>query len=733
MSDFSPNLGLGALGKTLKGDTMKNKILLAFAALTFVIGCSKAPKEYDKETVNDNDRPHEQQSEQEMFESLFSKAEKLSSADGEISTEDLLNFDPSSMQPGGEEFDKKVKFNSSQPIIYASGKNGGAAGIPFTMTYEESQAVAIPRTPPNVNGDAQYDENMVIRWRRQDPRTPAYFQIYGGYTGEVQVPSPYAPFKLKHEFNKQYPTTEEGAMQITREFYNMFEGKDQSFDCLKVGYCSVNWGPAAQKNFLVILPGMIIGLSKDRFRVYVFIVVKNTPQGPLDANLDIVTGKFMINGDMFPDLQGETISIGDTFESVEKKLNIETETNAGTDSFGRNYSGIFLGYHRTQFDRDDLLPLPTDTLKMVQVYRDYKQNLLINGLPVVVREYTDNVELELAKSADFIPQDFGTHREVPLAISLGLKRQNVRIFAEKMKTFLALEMAKAFPKASITPHMTGAFQNKEIKSYDIFVIVYDGLSKQGKFISLAIDEEDGNLSSFTIVNLGENYNQFDPLIMQEVMTPVQKVMVTQQVISEFGNPVVDEKGQPKMQTIKSPFFTEISGFAVGQMVKVENWDLGRGQADVSYERNGQVVKARADYLDRGVQNVAFDVSEKVKPQKQAFVDLGSMTVSLGLSAEPVSETETERMYSIVSISTAMKLNEVRDLCGGLNINVKIGTPVADFVDILQKTTCPYKIVRDTGGNGRIESIYFPEDRIRLNFAGLELTGVTVYSPAVGGK
>lgn len=715
---------------------MIQKILVAFLATVFIFGCSKAPKEYSKNEVVDNSRPHQQdeESEAEMFKSLFTKAQELSSADGSVSTSDLLDFDPSSFQPGGEEFDKKVKLNANQPMIYAAGGTGGAAGISFTTTYEESRQIAIPRTPPNINGDAVYDENMVIRWRTTEPKTPVFFQMFSGYTGDVQVPAPFAPFKLKHDFSNQYAAnTEAGARKMARDFYNMFEAKDQSFDCLSVGYCIVDWGAPSQKNFVIVLPGMQLLLSKDRFVVFVVRIVKVVPQGPLASDLDIIDGKFVI-GEEFADLKGQTIGLGETAEMIDAKLNISTETSAGTDTFGRNYNGVFLGYHRTKYEREDLLPLPTDKLKMIQVYRDYKRNLTIGGMPVIVRETADNIEIEVATTPDFVGSETETVREVPFAISIGLQRNNVRKFAEKARDFLAAEFGKAFPKATVVSHLTGTQQKKDIKSYDVLVIVYDRSSKQGKFVQMSIGEEDGHLQSFLIINVGESFNAVDPLILEDILAPVQKAKVVRYLKDGCGEtqmnvvqgPNGEMMNESAIEVLDGNVFNSISGFTVGEVVRVENWDLGRSQADITYERGEQQFKVRGDYVDRGIQNVAFDVTEKVKPQDQSFVDIGSLSISLGLKL--TCETQKQRVYKIVTVSSAMKLGEVKDLCGPLALSFKVGTPASELLGKLQSTQCAYKPIYDSGGNGRLVNVYLPNDRIRLNFGDLELSGVTMYTP-----
>lgn len=716
------------------------KILVAFVAMTFIFGCSKAPKEYNKTTVINNDRPHErpqdeqnsgydETTEDQMFSSLFLKAKELSSANGVISSEDLLKFDPSSKLPGGEEYDAIVKSNSSKPMIYARDGEGGAAGITFSMTYEESRAIATPRFLPDINGDAQYDENMQIRWRTTGARTPAYFILYGAYAGDVQVPSPYAPFRLKQDFSGKYTVkTVEGAQAMARDFYNMFEGKEASFNCLEVGYCSIDWGTNEQERFVVALPGMQFILSKDRFSLFAVIIQKVVPQGPLDTNMDILSGRFLIDGEVFPDLKGQTIGLGDTADSVDKKLQIKTETSVSTDTFGRNYSGVFLGYQRTLFGRENEQPLGTDPVKMVQVYRDYKRMLTINGAPVLVREFENDVQVSVLSDGQ-PPAAVEGARDIPFAVSLGLKRQNVKMFAQKISDLLVVELSKAYPKALVVPHLSGTQQKKSIKSYTVSIAVYDKSAKAGKFVQLAVSEEDGHLQHFLVINVGEAQNAADPLILDELLTPVAKSAVERKAVDGCGEPVMiegpDKAAVQATEKLSANQFNSISGFTIGELVRVKNWDLGRQEADITYQRGDQGYTSRGTYVDRGVQNVSFDVTEKVKVQDQSFVDVGSMSASLGLKL--TCETNEERIYKVVSISTAMKFGMVNDLCGPLKLSFKIGTPAAEVLAALQQTQCAYKPIYDTGGNGRLTTIYLPNDRIRLSFGDLELSAVMVYT------
>lgn len=714
---------------------MIQKILLAFIAMAFVFGCSKAPKEYDKNTVVDNDRPHERPkeevSEDEMFSSLLEKAKTLSSANGEITSKDLLDFDPSSLQPGGEEFDKIVKFNSGQPMIYARDGEGGAAGIDFTTTYEESRKIATPRFPPDINGDAQYDENMIIRWRSSGVRTPAYFILFGAYVGEVQVPSPFSPFRLKHDFSNQFAAnTQDGARAMARYFYNMFEGKESTFNCLDIGYCSIDWGNAQQERFVVGLPGMQFILSKDRFSLFAVIIQKVTPQGPLDSDLDIIKGQFLVDEKTFPKLASQVIAMGDTAESIDSKLEISTETSAGMDLFGRNYSGVFLGYKRTLFERENEQPLPTDTLKMIQVYRDYKRMLTINGAPVLIREFPNDVQIEVLQDGQE-PQQVEGSRIIPFAVSLGLQRRNVRAFAEKIRDLLVAEYAKAYPQAMIVPHLSGTQQKKNIKEYTVFVIVYDKATKSGKFVQLAVSEENGHLNSFLIIEIGEKQNAVDPLIMNELLEPLGKTVVERPALDGCGQPAMQQlqADTPPVQGVErlsDSTFNSISGFTIGEIVRVKNWDLGRQQADITYQRGDQSYTARGTYLDRGVQNVAFDVTQKVKVQDQSFVDLGSLSVSLGLKL--TCQTQDERIFKVVTVASAMKLGMINDLCGPLKLSFKVGTPAAEVLKTLQQTSCGYKPIYDTGDNGRLVQLYFPDDRIRLSFGDLELSGAMIYTP-----
>lgn len=695
-------------------------------------GCSDAPKEYSKGTVVTPVLNPDQQT-----PAFFKKPETIATPEGTISSDELLKLDPSDMDFGGAGFDAKVDSNSKKPMIYAV----GAAGITFDTTYSDSRQFVVPRTPPNINGDAVYEEQMQIRWKmgaKPEDQKPIYFILFPGYRGEVQVPAPYAPFKMGHDFSNQYSVNQiTGAEAMVRDFYRMFEGKEQDFDCLQLGLCGVSWGNAAQKEFVIVLPGMQMLLSKDRFVLFYVIVDKNVPQGVLGQSpIDMVNGRFLTPADE-NGVAVADISTGDSYGAIEDLLQITTETSVGTSTFGRNYSGIYLGYNRTDFDRDADQPLATDLLKEFAVFRDYTKNLTINGLPVIVREYADDIELSVATTSTFTDKTDMLYREIPLRMSLGLKPTNVLVFAQKLGAFMDEQLKKALPNSEITTRVTGLNQKKDIKSYSVYTIAYDKAASKGLFVQFDVDQDEGHITQFYWKSLGTQWNAIDDLVLSDLNSPVEKAVAEQQIISIFNTPVTNDDGTPKTKIEKLPYYSSLSKFNIGDEVIVKNWDLGRYEADITYMHpiqrraaGGEMLESRVPmtvrggYADKSLMNMAFDTSKEV-PVELAFVDVGSMNVSLGLKL--VNQTADTRVYKVATISSALKQGEVRDLCG--SFTTKIGTPANDILKQLRALpNCEFRDVSDTGGNGRLTRIYFPKDRIRLNFAELELTGLTVYWP-----
>ena len=181
---------------------------------------------------------------------------------------------------------------------------------------------------------------------------------------------------------------------------------------------------------------------------------------------------------------------------------------------------------------------------------------------------------------------------------------------------------------------------------------------------------------------------------------------------------------PVVKTEKRPDFTTLAGFTVGEDVQVTDWDLGRSESMATIVRNGVAVPMRVSYVDRSLQYVAFS-PDKLEPQELSFVTVGSLNVSLGLKL--MNDDTITRTYKVVSIGTWLKFGEIRDLCGKAAITARMGISAKDFLNMVRKTPgCIYKDQYDTGGNGLLDSVYFPEDKISVGFSDQELGSVTVY-------
>ncbi|MBY0315122.1 MAG: hypothetical protein K2Q26_06360 [Bdellovibrionales bacterium] len=687
-------------------------ILICFS---LVLGCSKSPKEYPRENPPGNDyRPN-------VVPNLESPLEVL--------TKPL----PEEASVGGKEYDEKVKLNSSQPILYAK----GAAGISFKTTLTESRKVlSVPRYGPDVNGTALYDESMIIRWRLDEPQTPEYFLLDSGYLGRLDLGNGQS-IGLNHDFSKKYPVnTKEGAERIARDLYRIFHKEEASFDCLPKGFCSVDWGTEEKKDAIISFPGLLLLMSKDRFVVYRILVQKINPQGLFANNADILTGSVLV-----PDQK--PISLGDEYQDVFKRqsdevkktsgIDLEIETDVSTDSFGQNYTGVYVVFNKTKFDRTAKLPEPTDKLMMYQFGGDWKGLLTLDGQPMTVVESSESVDLLVGDNPAMKNQASktqavvsGTQRFAPLQISLGLRRSNVRGFAEKLNKFIGDALRSKYPQAEIFARVSGQHLKKEIKEYTGYNIVFDKSSGNGSLVQFKISEERGNFVYFLVRQIGNQVNAYDPVIYGNMTTPVEKVIGPQPVLGFDNQPMMGGDGKPLVKYETLPYFTTLSGFTIGDVVRVTDWDLGRQEATTEMQIDGKSVTARSRYLDVATLQVAY-TTEKVVVQDQAFVTAGSVGVELGLKL--VQGDDKQRIYKIISIGSSFKENEIKDLCKG-KLVPRFGMSDVQFLEEIKNIKdCAYLPVYDTGGNGRLTSVYFPNDRLRLSFSEQDLSMARVYFPA----
>jgi len=696
---------------------MRLIVLSLSVTLMALVGCSEAPEQYSgPQTVIPN---VDTQVNPTMFDLENPKVVNIGGKPTDIGE---IIKDPSldSQGEGSMAADQKAKNNSKQPILYET----GAAGISFKTTLTEAESIlSKPRSGPDINGQAYYEgEGMLITWRLDEPRTPVWILLLQSYLGKMPMPAPLEAVGLNHDFSKQFTVnSQKGAEDLARTYYRAIENTAENYDCIGTKKCFVEWGTAEQKDFIFNIPGRLLWLiSKDRFVLYRMMLFKEIPQGPLANNVDLLNGRFLV-----PD--EAPISFGDTFENIEARLQIETDTNVGTDTFGREYDGIYLGYQRTNFDRKATKPQPTDKLKLLQVWNNYQNWITLNGLPIVVKETAGAVDVYPANDTAFAESETPQAREIALKINLGLQRKNVRPFAEKLTEVLKTEVQKAFPTQMVASRFSGAHQIKTIKDYLGYVAAFDTAKNEGIYIQFSVNEEQGNLGSVFVMRLGGEFNAFDPMLIEPMVKPIEKQVGLTVVMSEVtGEPMLNPDGSPMMANGKLPTYDQLSGFKIGDEIRLKDWDLGRGEATGYFTANGTEISTRVSYTERGVQDQAFN-TEKDEPVNLSFVGVGSLGVTLGLKF--IGETDGVRTLKVASISSNLNVTEIRDLCGEANLKPTFGMSDAAFLKLLQSyPNCQVFPKYDKTSNGRLTSVYFPNDRIRVSFGDEELTSATVYAP-----
>lgn len=671
--------------------------LIAITAVAGIIGCSKSPEqseaprvETEKTTLDntiangDNSISTTEDNWQIAFDDSFTNVAELTDFEIEVVKKPEIGED----LIGGANSDDLIQENARKPIVYAS----GAGGITFDTTLEESTAIlARPRSGPNADGEALYDEGIYVFWRTDKPRTPNFILILTSYLGKVQIPSFSKGFTKEFGINEDFSSygvnTKEGADQLARDVYLTFHDVDADFDCLPKGHCQVGWGTPEQKNFTVQVPGLLLLLSKDRFTLFRMGVTQDIPQGILASDLDLINGRFMVEGE-YP------VAMGDEFQLIEDRLNIDTKTSVGSDFFSKFYSGVGLVYNKTQFSREDREPLPTNKLKAVSVSRDYKNPFSLNGEYYAVLESTSGLEIlpVLSKSNEVAETSSG--RLIPLQVNMQLRAEDVFSFTEQFVGLLEMKFVEKSPGNIVFSQITGEHQKRQIKEYTALVVSYDEASGDGILVEFRMSEEFGDFGYFYTSRFGTSFDPFDAMILPQAVQSITK----------------DERG----------FFSQLSGFKIGDQLVLKDWDIGRGEATMTM--NG--LSVRVGYSQRATAEVAFNL-DKTTPRDLAFVAVGSLGVQLGLTL--LSEKETERSYGVISMTSGANALGLESVCDSLDL--LYGMSSAEVLEQLQKKdNCGYRLGIDTGGNGRLDSIYIPAARVRLNFDGQEFVSSTMYAP-----
>ena len=638
-------------------------------------------------------------------------------------------------EEGTPEGDKIIAENSSKPIIYGT----GAAGIDFDTTFEESkQILAKPAYGPTSSGVAQYNEQIYIQWRSEGDekdRTPIFILTFKGYQGKVQIQKPVGgvteDIGMDADFSSYMGSDpRKGADQLAIDVYKAILGTDQ--DCIAERVCFVDWGDATGTDFQMVFPGMRLLASRDRFVVYRSLVFKTIPQGPLANHFDIFGKQFLFEG-------SDKLKLGETFETVDGVLTSEINTlkdvpvEVNTNTYGRGYEGIFLVYQRSDFDRKAIKPKNTDKLMAVSLSGQYRNVLMVDKAPLFIVESENNAVISDSPNTDLVGAKVS-----PLGIKVGLQRSNVKAFVKNLMDYLKVKAESKY--AMVSAQFSGEYQLTPIKEYSAQIVGYDPKSKKGIYLSFGASEETGDMTSFFVMLLDDEFEKVDSVTMPVYASqmPVEKQMI--------DVPVVDFAGVPSgaISTQKDSRYTQLSGIKLNTLVKVTEQDfLGRGEATVELveaQIEGKFVSSITSLLGGSERSGYSDTGELYTPngdnvlipRDQHFTNVGSFGVSLGLI--PVGEQDGVLYGRVASITSGLLNGPIKDICGLEHFAPKIGMQSELFLSELQKfiksenKECRYFTNKDDGSNSIVTSVYFPNDNLRVDFGDQELAQVMIWLP-----
>lgn len=733
---------------------MNMKNLISLMLLVFIFGaCSDAPSNYPGalETPVTNDPnltggvPQSQAIPKHIVESpdFFKKPDAFGGDEG------------------SPEEQKLKEANLNKPIIYGV----GAAGITMDTTYAESKKLLTkPLRGPMPDGGTLYNEQIYVIWKSEGERKPALIVPLTGYLGKIDA-GKFGVISLLHKFLSYKADKEKGAARLTRDLYNEFEKvTDPKVDCFKLGRCRMLWGTENQANFVIVMPGIVFLLAKEEFQLAELRIIRDIDPGILSNDLDLLQGKFLIPDSNSISLGTSNKQLFSTFEANSVKTNPEIYVQ--TNSIGYSWNGVWVGFDRTNFSNTVTKSEDSDVAKVIQVGTEYTGFPLIEGKRVLIKQTSTNIELSLAsvsteESVDRDPQIPSTQRvnirrgadleESELNMSAIILKENAKIFVEQFANLLSQELKKKY--ANVYVQISGDKNPvKTLNEISASVIGFDQNST-GVEIGFQVSQEQQKINFITVQSIGEGTYQFDRFILESLKADIVKKEIDVPETTLTGAPIFDENGQPKLKKQKADYYTELAGLKLNDLVKVTQADtLGRNEANISLlESNSEVVKNiswdknknkkesdRVEYVEQGA--ILIPEDNRPVPRTQGMVKVGSQVVAIGLKPLPNASgaDKDTQLARVVSIESS-RFTNLNSLCGLNNlvltqnmfdVDVEKALSQAISTEKIQnpKYSCDHFTVVDSGAKGALRQIYFPKDRLVLNFSNRALATVTIYLP-----
>lgn len=299
----------------------------------------------------------------------------------------------------------KALENSRKPILYKK----GVAGITFAMELGEAQHLL--SKPPNGLSDSWtlYDSGMAVYWRQDEPRTPSAFLLTSNYLGALDGGS-FGELKLKpaYDFQEHLKDDETGRSLIVK-LYNELE-KKTDFNCLDAGICDIK---PSDQYYIFLWPDAMFFISKDREQklLYQIRMFRTVNKGNLESPLDLIQGKFQSEAGAF--------GLGETWGAIKEKIGSDEFTSVSHNRLSKDFSGVYLGFTKSEFGRDYTEVTADETLQALYIYNGYGQPFTLNGSDLEIANDGETMSVRKVLEADSSqPIAFGEARQGLLTAEL---------------------------------------------------------------------------------------------------------------------------------------------------------------------------------------------------------------------------------------------------------------------------------------------------------------------------
>lgn len=604
-------------------------ILILTVPLLFSLGCKDAPKQYKNANYQEPD--WSRTSIPGDIPSVTFEKEELSedkSAKPKLANDELSDI------------------WSKAEIVYGVGlrasHNGEVFGeLNFQSTFDNVIDLLPKRNwGPIASGDSKgltdYPASFRIIWRTEEPITPELIILLNQFQGELKIPQ-FGKIKMRRSLNAPengFKVKCDGdGKEFFRILFNALHDKPESFNCYDTKFCSTEI--LQDGNIAFRTSKLWLWVTKEDKVPYVIFILNEIPQGKLDTYFDVTKGSFIIDKGN----SSENISLGETNESVNKKLGLRPEKNdVGINTISNEFSGIYLGYEKITFDRSTKEPLLESNLKTIALWRAFAQPLMINGnfVQIVLGNPDENSKLSLRLRDDFVESEDVKYLGIKNEIPQNDQKDFVNQLADLLKDNLV--------GTAIVQHTGQNKQNIKPTTYTSMIVGLNEGNNNGKYIQFSFDTQYGNLNSIQTGMLS------DPIDKVIVPTLVEPIDITQK---------------------------SLGGFTLGQKLLLEDIDIGRDEATLVYARGSdatQSIKTRVSFKEATlIKNLDIGVEESIPVR---LIEVGTLTVKLGVTILKKEESSEGKLTSaeaeIVSIATDNNVQGVEELCGLSSFSAKTG-------------------------------------------------------------